>query len=239
MHRSRHKHIGLFACIFLVALFAAPVLLTWRAIQQDHLNRALLAAVKRNDAQTAILLLEQGADANTVDEPARKETLWQMVQNILHRRRRSPTGTVTAFHLALGWYKPRIATPLPVRLVELKTPLNSRLVNAFLDHGADVNTGINGITPLMLAVSQGDKSLVRRLMTDGADVNAFCPDTSLLIFILGSSPVQMDGRAVFLDGGAMIGDAEGKRPTASDLAAQFRHADIVRLLKRSGAKGAP
>ena len=46
-------------------------------------------------------------------------------------------------------------------------------VRLLLDHGADVNTGVNewSVTPLMCAVEGGNPAVVRLLITKGAHLN--------------------------------------------------------------------
>src|SRR5262249_51704363 len=56
----------LLAAIAFLAL-TAIIISIGRQLRQIYLNRALIAAIKKQEEQKAIGLLEQGADANTVD----------------------------------------------------------------------------------------------------------------------------------------------------------------------------
>src|SRR5579862_7906409 len=89
MRRHRPKKIALlFAGLFLT-IAAVPVWLTWRQIRQDRLNQALIAAVKRSDASVVIRLLQQGADADTIDKPHENLSVWQRLLQNLHIPRQS------------------------------------------------------------------------------------------------------------------------------------------------------
>src|SRR5579871_6765811 len=60
----------------LLGLSGWPVI---RKIRQDRRDRALIAAIKSDDPETAIQLLRQGADANAEDHPGSNLPLWQQL----------------------------------------------------------------------------------------------------------------------------------------------------------------
>ncbi len=70
---------------------------------------------------------------------------------------------------SFGWYVPVDRTPL--MLAASDGSLST--VRVLLDHGADVNTGVNAwsSTPLMCAVEGGNPAVVRLLIARGAHLN--------------------------------------------------------------------
>jgi ankyrin repeat protein len=133
---------------------------------QDQGYTPLLEAARRGDRETALELIEGGANINAKD----------------------PYGvTALMFSLIAG------STDVALRLIEKGAEVNSRdvdgrtalvealsseneippeIVEALVRGGADVNIRLaGGLTPLMIAVS-GDPGVVRLLVEAGADINA-------------------------------------------------------------------
>lgn len=133
---------------------------------QDYGYTPLLEAARRGDRETALELIESGADINAKD----------------------PYGvTALMFSLIAG------STDVALRLLEKGAEVNSRdvdgrtallegltsenempweIVEALVRKGADVNIRLaGGLTPLMIAVS-GNPRVVRLLVKAGAEVNA-------------------------------------------------------------------
>src|SRR5206468_11948879 len=76
------------------------------------------------------------------------------------------------------------------------------VVQALIDHGADINARSNsGATPLLFAVRRGDMAAVRALVAAGADVKAARPDgaTPLLVAVINGHAGLVD---LLLDKGA-------------------------------------
>src|SRR5689334_22457448 len=63
----RHRRKLLFLLAFLLLLVGLPAWWLHREIQQERLNAALIAAIKKNDTQAALQALDRGADPNTRD----------------------------------------------------------------------------------------------------------------------------------------------------------------------------
>ena len=136
-------------------------------------NAPLVEAVANNDLKAVTALLAQGADANVKSIPG--------VPVLLVAIRRGSAPIVEAL-LKSG------ADP-NVRDVDTDfTPILEALgrvdiITLLLGAGADANAAsrkgddlLRGITPLMLAATDGSDDLVQVLLDKGADVNAKAPD---------------------------------------------------------------
>src|SRR5690349_10519003 len=84
--RRKHRTLLVVFCLLLI-LFSVPAWLTYREVQQQHRNRALLAAIKRDDTQTVLLLLAQGADPNARDNRHSHPSFWQHAIQLFDRRK--------------------------------------------------------------------------------------------------------------------------------------------------------
>ena len=98
---------------------------------------------------------------------------------------------------SFGWKIPIDQTPLMLAASKGSLPT----VQVLLDHGADVNTGVNewGVTPLMCAVESGNPAVVRLLLTHRLhlDYSDGSNETALTLARSGHHPeiVQMLRRA--------------------------------------------
>jgi ankyrin repeat protein len=113
---------------------------------------------------------------------------------------------------------------------------DAALVKALLDAGADPSVANrNGSTPMWLATERGETAVISTLLEDGADPNELLP--------LGRRPLMIAARSgvveavqTLLDFGADPNTAESERGTTAIMqAADQGHADVIRLLARSGA----
>src|SRR5262245_6337246 len=125
----------------LLLLLSVPAVGIAREVLKHQRDRALIAAIKKNDTQSVLRFLEQGADANTRDEPEEKLTVWQRLSAIFAWKRRPPTSTFTALLVLLE------ARPMGKRIRfngqvvpdYVEPPQNDKILKALLDHGADPN----------------------------------------------------------------------------------------------------
>ena len=169
------KHTRLIvSCLLSAGLMGC---LGWNApstTHQDQLNRALIAAIKQNDPDKALVLLVQGADPNARDEPTQNPSPWS---DKLGGKPPAPSKAPTALLLALGSYFD--LTSGRIHFIPRGFPYNNfPLIEALLARGADANaTDEKGNTPMMLltVASMGHESetnhIFRLLIMHGAPIN--------------------------------------------------------------------
>jgi ankyrin repeat protein len=145
-----------------VLLVAAPCWLLVRAGQQDRLDSALIAAIRRDDPAKVRALLAEGADPNARDRPVR--SLMDRIRELL-RVRKAPVSE-TALMVALEFRSNPDLTPKDV-------PHAAETVVALLDAGAAVDVrNADGDAPLHLGVRPGYSRSVGPLLARGASVDA-------------------------------------------------------------------
>jgi ankyrin repeat protein len=221
------KRRGLFA--FLVATIAALSVWLVREDRQQRLNRELIAAIEREDVPAALLALDRGADANARDKPA--EPVWRTLSDRL--RRQAPA----------SYNYP--STPLVLSLVWPRSPLNAMLVQALINHRARPNDrgGWLGLTPIWLAVSNGDSASTRVLLEHGASPTLlpprwdgyrwFFPSRNLLILAL-----ERRQRAVaedLVERGFDVNSPQDDGMTALGAAVMWGDPSVTSMLLRHGA----
>src|SRR5260221_10889536 len=102
MRRGSHKQRVFWNVLaLLIALISLPVWLTYRAVQQEQRNQALMAAIKRSDAKAVCVLLASGADPKARDEPRRPLSFWQALLQLFPGRHHPPSQALTALHVAV------------------------------------------------------------------------------------------------------------------------------------------
>src|SRR5438128_1807657 len=89
--------------LVLIIIVGLPVLLTWRAVRQERLDRALIAAVVKDDAPAVVSLLAQGADANARDLPPDTRSFWRQMLDRLRGRDNQQPSAQSALFLASDW----------------------------------------------------------------------------------------------------------------------------------------
>ncbi len=87
--------------------------------------------------------------------------------------RRGRLAAVLALAVLFAWPVAVRAGALEAELVESAAAGDVLLVEALLDHGAEVDGGgpPDGVTPLVAAVGSGHRAVVALLLERGADVN--------------------------------------------------------------------
>jgi ankyrin repeat protein len=125
-------------------------------------------------------------------------------------------------------------------------PLNSALhrnaieiAETLIDKGADVNardgngnrTGVgNGQTPLFMAVSEAPVTMLKKLVSKGADIDAVCDDFTPLM--LAAMADNMASIKYLLSAGADIGIKKSNGVTADRLAKNIEAKNILEQAKQ-------
>ena len=163
----RQRTILLTFAFWSVVLAASGVWLR-RTERQERLNRQLIAAIKQEDISTALLALEQGADANSRDEPV--VPALERIQNLMVGRKPLPSTAPTPL-LILLWYDFSLHdNDIPP---EKPPHEHSALVEALLAHGANVNPYDDARQcPLLYALADKKKIATARLLIEhGANIS--------------------------------------------------------------------
>jgi ankyrin repeat protein len=164
---NRRRSIGRIFLAVLILLIGVPGWLICRQLRQDSLDKALIAALRNNDAFEAIHLLHQGANANARYELPDPRTPWQRLLDSFEGKPKPQPDRPTATALLIALKVLDNDKGLPY------THTDTALLKALLQHGANVNTPYYGkLTPLFWANSQKNPEAVRLLLEYGADVNA-------------------------------------------------------------------
>jgi uncharacterized protein len=175
MKRKRlHKRGWILLLPLLLVIGCTPVWQTYRVVQQQRLNYALIVAVKRSDIPAVTTLLKQGADANARDLLPDPRSFWHHLMDDL-RGKYSPTVPLapTALLLVLERYVYVDGELYTANADSL--PENPRLVELLLDYRADPNCkqpfDEHPETPLTIACGDLKWETARTLIDRGADVN--------------------------------------------------------------------
>lgn len=203
-------------------------------VRQSRLNRALSHAVANGNAAAAERWLRAGANAN-----AKPSDLSVMLRSAPRPMLINPAKYRILAAAARGGAYDGIPVAFAARDVAT--------AKALLAHGADPNAEGRGRTWLMAAASRGDAALVRELLARGADVNRRAAyGLTVLQQVVVHARDQRGQQArryaevvrALLDAGADV-NAAGATPygrSALAMARQYHETEIIRLLRRAGAK---
>jgi ankyrin repeat protein len=223
--------------VLVVVLIGVTVWVLQAAVRRDHLNQALIAAIKHNDTVAVLAALDAGADPNARDNGNQPLSPRQTLLRFWNRLRgrhadRDDSLRMTPLLVAL---EQRNGEDRPWEVVT--PPENTAIIKALLDRHADVNAAdTQGRTPLMWAAAHGYTDTVRLLLDQGADVKARDPLgwTPLLLAVHGDED-YLDTINLLLEKGANANekDREGNLPLT--IAARYNHAAIAGTLIAHGA----
>ena len=180
----------------------------------------LIIAVGNSYIDTAKILIENGADVNSVDFEG-----WSALSYAVNN------GDIEIAKLLLE-NKVKIKDEL---LIAIKSPIVESSINIMkllIDNKANINyTDENGFSPLNMAIESGDMELTKFLITNGANVNSLMQDgVSLIGYAIAQN--NMDLLQILIENGANVnytnGDSWADTPlkTASRLGLD----NVVRIL---------
>src|SRR5579871_1883091 len=223
MKRKRLSLIS--ASLLLAALIGGLAWTVYAPTHQERLNRALIAAIKKNDTKMALTLLAEGADPNARDEPPQHLSLWRLLWDRLRGKHPAPSKAPTALLVALT---PRDG---------LFPPDHPPLIKALLDKGANPNVALqHGETPLLLAAMAGmwrvggnRAQTIHLLLDHGADVNPPI-DSHVLLYAVWGYSTNDEAIVSLLKCGAKIDTQDSYGDTPLMLAVQLRKVSVVKLL---------
>jgi ankyrin repeat protein len=213
----------------LLLIIALPGWLFTRQVQQSKRDRALLAAVKRNDTNGVLSLLAQGADPDVRDEPMPRLTLWEMLLSLGKGQKPSTAPTPLLMLLTMEWGEEGFRVGLPE---------NTRIVQALLDAGANKNVqNSKGETPVYLAVADRRYASAKLLIQHGADVNIPTRegDTPLLLHLGGGQGEAPELLTMLLDRTRDVNHRENSGNTALWYAAIDDNLSVIQTLLQRGA----
>ena len=256
MGSVRKKRLGLLLLLVFAVFLGSSARNLYRKVRQPEMNRALIDAVKKDNAAGVISLLAAGANPNAKEIPPNTRSLWLLLWDRLRGkplpRELGPTALVVALESnTAGW-----------------PPENVPMVTALLDAGAAIEAADeDGTTPLVWATWAGKWKTVRLLLTRKAGVNAHSlsgytalhgaarednPDLVKLLLARGafvnardnydSTPLHFAAFGghteivrILLDHGGDIDARDRADDTPLSIAGRYNHADCVKFLLARGA----
>ena len=220
-----------FRLVIVLGLVAVMLCIPWYIVwRQDRLDHDLIAAIRRNDIQAAIALLDRGADANARVDSHGTVPVWHLLWD---RLRGKPAAADASTPLILLLDRSGKAD---ARGVSAFLPENVPLVAALLDHGAKINARSPvGWNPLNLAILSGKNQTVHLLLARGADVRPVRVGKSgilsvPLIWACSAGHCSTAEITDLLDHGAGINDQDSLGETPIFAAVTHLRPDVVRLL---------
>lgn len=196
-------------------MITGTIVSTWQMVQQQRLNRELIEAVKRKDAQGVVALLQQGADANSEEMyQGQQKPLWrEFLDRVLHR---SPTTDAPG--------RAALIVTLTTAGTELHPIQSGAVFKALLDHGADPNVSFGIDNVLTSAIMTDLPDQVHLLLERGADISTVPADEII------QSAIEQDDPAIIAD---LVDHGVDLHPRGCSLllyAVQDDRPDVVRLL---------
>ncbi len=161
----KHRRLLILSLLVVALLVGGCGLWVWQAKRQYALNRELIAALLHGDSKQSLVLVEQGADPNTREEPTPAPSFKLLLDQFLNPSppvNNSPTALMFACGVIPDLTKER-SFPL-VPLAE-----NLLLIQAMLTHGANVHARYGEMTALQDAADAGRWHTVELLLQHGAD----------------------------------------------------------------------
>lgn len=180
----------------------------------------LIIAVGNSYIDTAKILIENGADVNSVDFEG-----WSALSYAVNN------GDIEIAKLLLE-NKAKIKDEL---LIAIKSPIVESRINMMkllIDNKANINyTDENGFNPLNIAIESGDMEVTKFLITNGANVNSLMQDgVSLIGYAIAQN--NMDLLQILIENGANVNYTGGDfwADTPLQMASRLGLDNVVRIL---------
>lgn len=188
--------------------------ITYRQIRQQHLDQALVVAVKKSNTPAILSLLADGANPNAQETSNTHLTFWSIIVNAFQGKKGAGSQAPSCLLLCTGNYEGQLgdfgeSLNYP--------PENAVAVKALLKYGADVNaTNTHGISSLMSACKLGYRNTVALLLQSGADLRQRSRSGNSVIEYATSDPATIDASIVKMlaVAGADINVTDGEGRTA-------------------------
>jgi len=219
----------------------------------------LWLATKDDLVETALILLDHGADPNYINHTgatalhyaAERESV-AVARLLLERGANVNVLTklgVSALDIALRRFSNGVAELLiersaPLTMAQQGIPLlqlaahmgNVGIVRFLLERGADMSFQLpNGMTVLEAAAGQGSTAVVKFLLEHGADLNHTFNDGWTALMSAASNGFT-ETAALLLDNGANVNHGDVDGTNALHVATRYGHPDMVTLLLARGAE---
>jgi hypothetical protein len=176
----RRRRSTLVTLLLLTGMIVSAGLWLRAERRQFALDRELIAALAKNDAQKALVLVNSGADPNTPYNPLPPPSLRQLWNYMLHRSPLPTTDSPTAFCIVCGacWVDESGSVKAMVGAE------NPQLVQSMLQHGVKPNMhDTTGWTPLLYAVFFNHPKTVDLLLDHAADPNLPARDGTMALHV--------------------------------------------------------
>ena len=226
------RRLLLSSALVVALLVGGCSLWLWQAKRQYALNRQLIEALRNNDCKQAFILVNAGADPNTLMNPSPAPAFKLLLGQLRHRQPLRAGKSTTALIMACGNL---MVLPPDGGSFLTNLPENAPLVEAMLARDADVHAqNGEGATALHYAAVLAHFHTAELLIRRGANVNAVDAKgrTPLFWTVSAENPNMI---RLLMAHGADPNLCNRLGESALMLAQREQRSDIVALL-RKGAK---
>ena len=213
-----------------------------RELRQEQKDRALITAVKANDAKAVVRLLKEGADANAKDVPLDRHPIWRKLWDCIRRRSKRSNNAPTALLLAMPLTEqktkslslPAGTTVMWIDWYHHRT--DPAIARALLEHGSDPNVfARDGTSPLLDAFieeeGKDEADAISILMIQhGARLDTLFSDYLMPAFIMAAWDDKVHALEAMLDRDVNINCRDVEGQTALMSAVYHNDVSMVRFL---------
>lgn len=233
--------------IFAALLFTGVGFCVYRGVKrlnQDRLDQNLITALRSYDSLGALTALNEGANPNACESPAKPSSLFSAMKTVFRIAPEvsAPSRGPCALLVAIDWRWREVENSVESHghgYAPANAPKQDpAVIRALLEHGADANIRNEvGLTPLQIASWEGKSATVKLLLEHGAatGINMHSrerwSDPPLLLAIYGES---VPTAQVLVEYSADINTIRGEEGcTALELARLRQDKAMVQLLEQA------